>query len=162
MKLPLLLLSFLIGQHLLAADSLYHPKANAKEDIARAILRAKEQKKHVLIQAGGNWCGWCIEFNRFVHADPKIDSILNSSFVVYHLNYSKENYNYDIFKQYGFPSRFGFPVFLILNEDGQLIHTQNSSYLESGKSYDLQKVKEFFLGWTPAALQESRYSWMNK
>jgi thioredoxin-related protein len=143
------------------ADSLYHPLANAKEDITRVIAKAKAEKKHVLIQAGGNWCGWCIEFNRFIHADKQLDSVLNASFVVYHLNFSPQNKNYDIFKQYGFPNRFGFPVFLILNAEGQLIHTQNSSYLELGKSYDAKKVKEFFVSWTPAALEEKSYLWMN-
>jgi thioredoxin-related protein len=143
------------------ADSLYHPLANAKADITRVIAKAKAEKKHVLIQAGGNWCGWCIEFNRFIHADKQLDSVLNASFVVYHLNFSPQNKNYDIFKQYGFPNRFGFPVFLILNAEGQLIHTQNSSYLELGKSYDAKKVKEFFVSWTPAALEEKSYLWMN-
>jgi thioredoxin-related protein len=143
------------------ADSLYHPLANAKADITRVIAKAKAEKKHVLIQAGGNWCGWCIEFNRFIHADKQLDSVLSASFVVYHLNFSPQNKNYDIFKQYGFPNRFGFPVFLILNAEGQLIHTQNSSYLELGKSYDAKKVKEFFVSWTPAALEEKSYLWMN-
>jgi hypothetical protein len=50
---------------------------------------------------------------------------------------------------------------LILNAEGQLIHTQNSSYLELGKSYDAKKVKEFFVSWTPAALEEKSYLWMN-
>lgn len=143
------------------ADSLYHPLANAKADITRVIAKAKAEKKHVLIQAGGNWCGWCIEFNRFTHADKQLDSVLNASFVVYHLNFSPQNKNYDIFKQYGFPNRFGFPVFLILNAEGQLIHTQNSSCLELGKSDDAKKVKEFFVSWTPAALEEKSYLWMN-
>ena len=90
-----------------------------------------------------------------------LHSVLSASFVVYHLNFSPQNKNYDIFKQYGFPNRFGFPVFLILNAEGQLIHTQNSSYLELGKSYDAKKVKEFFVSWTPAALEEKSYLWMN-
>ncbi len=158
-----LLLTLVIGNiPALSSDSLYNPKANAKADIAKAVSKARSENKHVLIQAGGNWCGWCIEFNRFVHADKKIDSIIQSSFIVYHLNYSPQNTNYEIFQQYGFPVRFGFPVFLILNGDGKLIHTQNSSYLEMGKSYDATKVKEFLLSWTPAVFNESNYSWMKK
>ncbi|MFN5425773.1 MAG: thioredoxin family protein [Bacteroidota bacterium] len=158
-----LLLLFGIGSFsAFASDSLYNPKANARADISKASAKARSEKKHILIQAGGNWCGWCIEFNRFVHADKKIDSIMNSSFIVYHLNYSPQNTNYEVFQQYGFPVRFGFPVFLVLNGEGQLIHTQNSSYLELGRSYDAEKVKEFLLGWTPAAFDESNYVWMKK
>jgi thioredoxin-related protein len=82
---------------------IYDPSANAEVDISSAVKLAKLQHKHVLIQAGGNWCSWCIEFNRFVHADSSIDSLLNKYFVYYHLNYSKENENKPIFAKYGYP-----------------------------------------------------------
>ena len=80
---------------------LYDPKANATADIDAAIKKAAAENKYVLIQAGGNWCGWCIEFARFAKADFKIDSIINTSFVWYHLNWSTENENRKIFAQDG-------------------------------------------------------------
>jgi thioredoxin-related protein len=144
------------------ADSLYHPMANAKKDIAGAVKKAREEKKYVLVQAGGNWCSWCLEFNRFTTTDKKLDSAINANYVVYHLNYSPQNKNFDIFKKYGFPVRFGFPVFLILNGEGELIHTQNSAYLEEGKSYSKKKVMEFLNSWNPAAFDEKNYEWLKK
>ena len=123
---------------------LYDPSADAAADIDAAIRQAAAENKFVLIQAGGNWCSWCLEFARFAKADAAVDSVLSSSFVWYHLNWSKENENRKIFAQYNFPQRFGFPVFLVLNQKGELIHTQNSEYLEDGKkSYDSKKVKTF-------------------
>ncbi|MCX6264549.1 MAG: thioredoxin family protein [Bacteroidetes bacterium] len=160
MKLLVIILSITISFSATAADSLYHPKADARKEIALAVAKARAQNKHVLIQAGGNWCGWCIEFNRFVTNDTSLNSIIQSNYIVYHLNYSQENKNAAIFKEYGFPNRFGFPVFLVLNADGNLIHTQNSSYLELGKSYDARKVKEFLLSWTNNALQASSYPYL--
>ncbi len=137
---------------------LYHPEADAAKDIAAAIKRAAAEKKYVLIQAGGNWCSWCIEFARFAKATPKIDSVINAGFVWYHLNWSKENENKKIFRQYGFAQRFGFPVFIILNEKGERIHTQNSEYLEDGKkSYNLFKVQAFLEMWSPRALKPEMY-----
>lgn len=144
------------------ADSLYHPMADAKKDIAAAVKKARQEKKYVLVQAGGNWCSWCLEFNRFTTTDKQLDSAINANYVVYHLNYSPQNKNFDIFKKYGFPVRFGFPVFLILNEEGELIHTQNSAYLEEGKSYSKKKVMEFLNGWNPAAFDEKNYGWLKK
>lgn len=139
-------------------DSLYHPKANAEKDIAAAIKKAKQEHKFVLIQGGGNWCSWCLEFARFVKADAKIDSLMNANFIWYHLNYSKENENKKIFAKYGYAHRFGFPVFIILNEKGERIHTQNSEYLEDGKkSYDHQKVIEFMYAWIPRAVDPKTY-----
>lgn len=143
-----------------AADSLYHPKANAEKEIAMAIKQAKAENKHVLIQAGGNWCSWCLEFNHFTHDDFQLDSLLKANYVVCHLNYSEENKNYTTFKKYGFPVRFGFPVFLILDGEGKLLHTQNSAYLEEGKGYNKQRVFEFLDNWRKDALNEKNYQWL--
>jgi thioredoxin-related protein len=143
-----------------SSDSLYHPLANADKDIAAAIKAANQEKKHVLIQAGGNWCSWCIEFNRFTTSDKQMDSAMKADYVVYHLNYSPQNKNAEIFKKYAFPNRFGFPVFLILDGKGKLIHTQNSAYLEEGKSYNKRKVLEFLREWRPAALDEKSYDYL--
>ncbi len=137
---------------------LYHPESNAKKEIAEAVKQAKESGKHVLIQIGGNWCIWCARFNDFVTKDASLDSLANANFVTYHLNYSKENTNTEILSKYSFPQRFGFPVFLILNEKGDLIHTQSSWYLEDGKkSYDKEKVKSFFSDWSRKALDPKEY-----
>lgn len=136
---------------------LYHPDANADADIQTAIHQAKLEGKHVFIQAGGNWCIWCLRFNRFVTGDPQLDSLLKVNYVVYHLNYSKENKNNSILRKYGFPQRFGFPVFIILDSDGNHIHTQKSSYLEEASSYNKKMVLEFLGDWTPAKLNPANY-----
>lgn len=136
---------------------LYNPTANAAKDISEVIKQAQSGKKYVIIQAGGNWCSWCIAFNKFTNEDKQIDSLLKADFVIYHLNYSQENKNYATFKKYGFPQRFGFPVFLILNGNGKLLHTENSAYLEKGKSYDEGKVFEFLRNWRPLATDEKYY-----
>jgi len=136
---------------------LYNPAADADADIKHAIETAAKEGKHVLIQAGGNWCGWCIRFNNMVTTDPKLDSAVKAGYVVYHLNYSKENKNAAIFRKYGFAQRFGFPVFIILDGKGNHIHTQNSAYLEEGKGYSKEKVLEFLQQWSPAAFDEKNY-----
>ncbi len=138
---------------------LYNPKADAATDIEAAIKQADEENKYVLIQGGGNWCSWCIEFARFCKADKQLDSVINSSFIWYHLNFSKENDNKATFAKYGYPQRFGFPVFIILNSKGERIHTQNSEYLEDGKkSYSKEKVLAFLENWAPKALDPALYN----
>jgi thioredoxin-related protein len=156
--LSLILVSSLINASA-QAPKLYNPTADAAADIAAAVKKAAAENKFVLIQAGGNWCSWCIEFARFSKADAQLDSAINSGFVWYHLNYSKENVNKAAFEKYGFPQRFGFPVFIILNQKGERIHTQNSSYLEDGKkSYDKAKVFDFLTSWSPSALDPASYN----
>lgn len=137
--------------------NLYKPEENAEKAIAAAVKEAKKEGKHVFVQAGGNWCVWCARFNDFVTKDLSLDSMIQKNFVVYHLNYSKENYNKDILAKYGYPQRFGFPVFLVLDGKGNLLHTQNSAYLEESKGYSREKVMEFFSHWTTAALDPANY-----
>jgi thioredoxin-related protein len=136
---------------------LYNPYANAAKDLSDAVKKAKAEKKHVLIQAGGNWCSWCIIFNRFSKSESQVDSILNSDFIIYHLNYSPENKNAALMAKYGYPQRFGFPVFLILDENGNRIHTQNSSYLEQGRTYNKNKVIEFLQQWNKKSIDPIGY-----
>ena len=158
-KIFVLLVSVFVAANVFAQETkLYDPTADAEKDIAAVIKQAKEQHKFVLIMGGGNWCSWCTEFNRFSKADKQIDSVLNSAFIWYHLNISKENENKKVFASLGYPQRFGFPVFVVLNENGERIHTQNSEYLEDGKkSYDKEKVQSFLEMWSPKALSPEMY-----
>lgn len=136
---------------------LYNPAANVAKDVAVALAKAKRENKHVLLQIGGNWCVWCYRFNNFVATDSTLKKLLDDNYVVYHLNYSKENKNLDYLKKLGYPQRFGFPVLVVLDADGNRLHTQNSGYLEKDKGYDFEKVKGFFKDWSPAALSDSSY-----
>jgi len=138
-------------------EKLYHPEVDAMAEIEEAIITAKADGKHVILKIGGNWCGWCYRFHDFCEADEEITKIIEDNFVVVHVNYSKENKNEEVIKKYRFPNRFGFPVFVVLDSNGDYLHIQNSAYLESGKGYDKTKVLSFFKGWTPAALDESNY-----
>jgi len=161
-KVIVMLAMLLIGAFVFSQDlakfKLYRPEEKAEQEIAKATREAKEERKHVLVQIGGNWCIWCARFHDFVSTDSKIDSIVKAGYIVYHMNYSKENYNAKLLTKYGYPQRFGFPVFLVLDEDGKLIHTQNSWYLEDGnKSYDRDKVIAFFTDWSPSAFDPKQY-----
>lgn len=126
----------------------YHPEANAELEIKNAVALAKKEHKNVLIQAGGNWCIWCLRFNNYVQETPELKKLVDDNYVYYHLNWSPENKNEKIFTSYGNPGdKFGYPVFIILDENGKQIHTQDSAVLEEGSGYSLAKVKTFFNAW---------------
>lgn len=136
---------------------LYNPSENADSALKVAIKEAKAQGKNVFVQIGGNWCIWCARFNQFVTKDAQIDSLVNANYVVFHLNYSKENMNKPMLAKFGYPQRFGFPVFIVLDAKGNRLHTQNSAYLEEDKGYSKRKVMEFFNHWSPKALNPDEY-----
>lgn len=131
---------------------LYNPNANAKADIDAAVAKAKAANKHVFVQVGGNWCGWCIAFHKLVDATPELKSYLDGNYETVLVNYSQENKNEAVMASLGNPGRFGFPVFVILDGSGKVIHIQNSAYLEEGKGHSVKKVMDFLKGWTVDAV----------
>jgi len=136
---------------------LYKPDENARKALDASVEQAKSSGKNIFVQIGGNWCVWCARFNQFITRDKQIDSLISENYIVYHLNYSPENKNSDILAKLGYPQRFGFPVFIILDNSGNRLHTQNSAYLEEDKNYNRLKVVEFFEQWSPGALKPDRY-----
>ena len=128
----------------------YNDKENAEQKIKDLVAQAKKENKNIMIQAGGNWCIWCLRFNQYVQSTPELKEIVDQNYLYYHLNYSPENKNEKVFAQYDNPgAKFGYPVFIVLDQNGKMIHTQDSAVLEEGKGYSLEKTKSFFLKYVP-------------
>jgi len=136
---------------------LYNPAADAKRDLAIAVQAAQAQHKHILVQVGGNWCYWCLSLHGFFESNTRIDSILKADYVLVRVNYSPENKNEEILAGLGYPQRFGFPVLLVLDQNGQRLHIQDTGYLELDKGYDPEKVSRFLLSWNRAAIDPLNY-----
>lgn len=137
------------------AVKIYNPSANAQADIDAAVAKAKKQNKHVFVQVGGNWCVWCLRFHQLVNDTPELKQYLNNNFEVVLVNYSPENKNEAVLKKLKNPGRFGFPVFLILDGNGEVIHIQNSAYLEQGKGHSVKLITDFLKNWTYNAVNSN-------
>ncbi len=135
----------------LSAQKLYDENENAKEKIDTAIKQAQKENKHILIQMGGNWCKWCLRFDEFVKNNNEISNVLEENYIVLHINHNKKDI--ETLERLEHPERFGFPVIIILDENGKRLHTQNSYYLEEGESYHAKKVLSCFKDWTPKAIK---------
>ncbi|HOO98963.1 MAG TPA: thioredoxin family protein [Bacteroidales bacterium] len=135
------------------AVKLYDPSLDGMKQISEAVSAAKSSGKHVLIQFGGNWCSWCIKFDGFSKADPEISKLMNDNFIQVKLNYSPENRNDASNIYLGNPKRFGFPVFIVLDATGKVLHIQDSALLEEGAGYNQKKVVGFLRNWTASALK---------
>lgn len=138
----------------------YDETLNPDLQITEAVSKAKGEGKFVVAQLGGNWCKWCIRFARFVESDPEIKRLVEDNYEFIHVNYNPrseaENADKDAtekaLRRLGNPVRFGYPVLVVLDADGNVIHTQDSGFLESGDGYDKEKVTRFFESWTPSAV----------
>lgn len=134
---------------------LYDETIDPFVQIEQAVDSANKEGKYVICQLGGNWCPWCLRFARFVKEDEEINKVVNDNFVFIHVNYKsrQDELAQRVSKRLGNAGRFGFPVLVILNPDGSVMHIQNSAYLEEDKSYNRDKVLDFFQHWTPAAVK---------
>lgn len=136
--------------------AIYNPDADAKAEVDAAVARAAASGKHVFLQIGGNWCPWCLRFHAMLEADRSLDSLVKVNYEIVRVNYSKENKNEALLASLGYPQRFGFPVFVILNGKGEVIHIQDSGYLEQDKGYSREKVERFFLNWSHFTMEEAK------
>ncbi len=132
----------------------YDESINPLEQIDKALVQATEQGKFVICQVGGNWCPWCLRFADFITKDEEIAKVIDENFVYIHVNYNPRNSSDEardkaMLQRLGNPGRFGYPVFVVLDTKGNVIHIQDSSFLEEGKSYNKEKVLRFFNAWTP-------------
>ena len=137
-----------------SAVKLYDPDADAALELRAALAQAAATGKHVLLQIGGNWCSWCVKLDRLFSTDARIDSLIQADYVPLRVNYSKENKNEAILLRLEGPQRFGFPVLVILDSSGRLLHTQDSGLLEKDGAHDPEQVFRFLYLWRPDALSE--------
>ena len=141
----------------------YNEELNPLEQIDKTLVKAKADDKFVVCQVGGNWCSWCLRFADFVTNDTTISKVIADNFEYIHVNYNPRKSGGEAQQQQAKAlmarldncSRFGFPVFVVLDASGKVLHIQDSSFLEEGKSYNKEKVLRFFKNWTPKAVKSS-------
>lgn len=135
---------------------IYDESIDPVEQIEKAVKQAEKEGKFVISQVGGNWCRWCLMFADFVAKDAELTQLIDENFVFIHSNYNPRERagekTLEMLKKLGNPERFGFPVFVVMDQNGKVIHTQDSSFLEEGNGYSRDKVARFFQNWTPKAV----------
>ena len=139
----------------------YDENVNPIVQIDQAVTKAKTEDKFVICQVGGNWCPWCLRFADFITNDSTISNLIDKNFVYIHVNYNPRQSGGEekiqqakkMLERLNNPVRFGFPVFVVLDQAGSVLHIQDSSFLEEGQGYDREKVLRFFKNWTPKAIR---------
>jgi thioredoxin-related protein len=118
---------------------------NPAKDVKDAVVEAKRTGKRILLDVGGNWCKWCHYLDSFWERDTEATDFMHSKFIYVKVNYSKGNENKDFLSKY--PKVPGYPHFFVLNTNGKLIWSQDTSELESGQGYDHDKILAFLKKW---------------
>jgi thioredoxin-related protein len=125
----------------------YDPKRSPEDDLKAAVAKAKPQGKHVLIQVGGDWCGWCHIMSKYFCENQKVAEALTKNFLIVKVKYSEENKNEEFLAKY--PHIKGCPHLFVIDSEGKLLHSQNTADLEEGRGYNEDAVLSFLAKWAP-------------
>ena len=131
----------------------YDPKRDAGSDIKNAVIEAQRTGKHILLEVGGEWCTWCHILDKFFEQNRPLAELREKNFITVKVSYSPENKNQKVLSRY--PTIPGYPHLFVLDQNGKLLHSQDTSKLESGKSYNLKGVTSFLRRWAPQSRGES-------
>lgn len=125
----------------------FDPTRDARADLDAAIKDAAKSGKNIVLDVGGEWCGWCVYMDKFFYQNPEIAKVRDANFVWIKINYSKENENKEFLSAY--PEAPGYPHLYVLDPAGKLLQSQDTSELEMGKGYNPEKFVEFLNKWSP-------------
>ncbi len=131
-----------------AGRDIYPPPAQAKADLAAALKTAAASHRRILLDFGGNWCGDCQVLDFYMH-DDRNRPLIESSFVVVHINVGHIDANLDLAAKYGVPLKRGVPALAVLSETGKLLYSQKNGEFEAMRRMESSAVTAFLVQWRP-------------
>ena len=139
-----------------ALPDTFDPARDAAADVAHAVALASAQGKRVIVDVGGEWCIWCHILDRFIAANEDVRSLIERDYVWVKVNFSRENRNAALLSRW--PKIPGYPHLFVLDARGALVHSQDTSVLESGRGYDHDRfvamLERYAAHARPGAVQE--------
>jgi thiol:disulfide interchange protein len=125
---------------------LYSSTANPRADIAAALKQAKAEKKRVILDFGGDWCGDCQVLDIYMHQSPNAE-LLRKHFIVVHVDIGRMDHNVDIAAKYKVPIQKGVPALAVLDANGKLLYSQENKEFENMRNMNSSDVTKFLNRW---------------
>jgi len=132
----------------------YDPTADPTADLEAAVTEARASGRRILLVVGGEWCSWCHILDRFVKGDPAIHDLWDRHYVTVKVHWDPDQPNAAFLGRY--PKIQGYPHIFVLDDNGRLLHSQNTAELESGDSYSPERVTAFLTRWAPLPREKTR------
>ena len=116
------------------------------DDCDKALAKAKEEKKMVLLDfTGSDWCGWCIKLDKEVFSKSEFKSYAKDNLVLVEVDFPRskpqskklKEQNQKLQQEFGVQ---GYPTIIVLNSEGKKVGTL--SYEEGGPGPFIAKLDE--------------------
>jgi thioredoxin 1 len=127
-------------------EIIYPDSGQAEADIAAALAQAAREKKRVLLDFGGNWCGDCHVLEIYFH-DAANRGLLNANYVLVPVNIGQMDANLDLAARYGVPVAKGVPALAVLEPTGQVVYSQRNGEFDAMRKMDSASVTAFLQQW---------------
>jgi thiol:disulfide interchange protein len=128
------------------AKHIYSETASPSADIDAALSQAKRERKRVIVDFGGDWCGDCQALDIYLHQAPN-DALLEKNFVLVHVWIGHMDANLDVAKRYGVPITKGVPALAVLDGNGTVVYAQKTGEFEDMRHMEPGSVTEFLEKW---------------
>ena len=131
-------------------EPIYDEAANAAEQIAAAVAKAKKENRRVLVQWGANWCGWCHLLHGTLKKDSEIRRKMMYEYDLVLVDVGDGKKNAELAEKYG--AKFadeGLPYLTVLDANGEVVVNQETATLEKKEEgvneHDPKAVLEFLV-----------------
>ncbi len=125
---------------------LYSAESDPKADIASALKQARTERKRVLLDFGGDWCGDCQVLDIYFHQPGNLE-LLQNNFVLVHIDIGHKDKNLDIAQRYGVPIDQGVPALAVLDPTGKVLFAQSSGQFADMRYMQSSSVHDFLDRW---------------
>ena len=126
----------------------YDEKADARRDLAKAIVKADASQKNIVLIFGANWCPDCRALDAQMHR-AELASILESNFVVVKVDLGRHNKNLDLADHFHVPVERGIPALAVLDSNGRLLYAMDQGQFTDARTMRYESIKAFFVHWKP-------------
>ena len=129
-----------------ASREIYPDPGRAKADLAAGLKAAAQGHKRVIVDFGGNWCGDCQVLDIYLH-NPQNRPILESNYILVHINIGRMDENLDIAEKYGIPVTLGVPALAVLSPEGKILYGQRGGEFSHMGRMESAAVTKFLVQW---------------
>lgn len=127
-------------------SKIYDATRDPFKDAADALALAKETKRQVLIEIGGNWCSWCEKMDTFLINNPDVYGALHNQYVLLKINVSDTNEN-DAFMK-SLPPVLGYPHMYVSTAQGKMLLSKDTAELLVDNNYSRVQWLTFLDNWS--------------
>lgn len=128
-------------------NHIYDETADPKAQIAAALKQARRERKRVILDFGGDWCGDCQVLYYYLHKAPN-EAILEKNYIVVPIWVGRRiELNRDIAAKYGVNLGKGVPALSVIDAKGKVIHAQAQGEFSDMRYMDEKEATQFLEQW---------------